>query len=244
MTRRRAPEAAAAPAPTHAPFERVRGLGADEVWNYENGFYWFADNTRLGKLLAHYELYKRILGLAGDVFELGVYKATSLIRFASFRMLLENNASRRIVAFDAFGAFPSERVAGASDLAFIARFEAAGGTGLSRGEVDALLKRKLLAENVELIEGDVRLTLTRYLETRPAARIALLHLDVDVYEPTKFALETLWSRVVPGGLVVIDDYNAVEGATRAVDEFAATTRVGSIEKLSCSHVPAFIVKQP
>lgn len=57
-------------------------------------------------------------------------------------------------------------------------------------------------------------------ERRP---IKFLHVDVDMYQPTKAALEFFWDSLVPNGCIVIDDYNhgVFEGATRAVDEFMA-----------------------
>src|SRR5205085_8279378 len=86
----------------------LRGLGKAAEWDYENGFHWFSAPARLGKLLAHYELYKMIADRPGDIVELGVFKANSLIRFATFRRLLENEDSRVIRGFDAFGKFPRD----------------------------------------------------------------------------------------------------------------------------------------
>jgi hypothetical protein len=100
-------------------FDQIRGLSDGNVWDYENGFYWFSSPTRLNKMLAHYELYKSIVGLPGDIFELGVYKAASLIRLATFRNLLENDFSRKIVGFDAFGKFPKDQLSQQHDLTFI-----------------------------------------------------------------------------------------------------------------------------
>ncbi|HET7672192.1 MAG TPA: TylF/MycF/NovP-related O-methyltransferase [Burkholderiales bacterium] len=45
-----------------------------------------------------------------------------------------------------------------------------------------------------------------------------VHVDVDLYQPTKDALEHFWPRLVPGALMVCDDYNW-PGGKRAVDEF-------------------------
>ena len=225
--------------PTPPP--SLRGLSAADTWDHENGFYWFADPRRVHKLLAHWELYRRITGLPGDVVECGVYKAASLVRWATFRDGLESARARRIVAFDAFGAFPRDSVAGTADRAFIDRFEAAG-DGLSPEEVRAVLDGKGIGDNVRLVPGDVRTTLPAWLTEAPATRIALLHLDMDVHEPTAFALGALWDRVVPGGVLVIDDYNAVEGATRAVDEWLTTQPGLRLEKLPFAHVPTFVVK--
>ena len=49
--------------------------------------------------------------------------------------------------------------------------------------------------------------------------IAMLRLDADLYESTKICLESLYSCVVPGGIVIADDYNYFEGCKKAVDEF-------------------------
>ena len=220
---------------------KLRNLGSENVWDYENGFYWFSSATRLSKLLAHYELYKSIAGLPGDIFELGVYKAASLVRLATFRRALENDFSRKIVGFDAFGKFPTDNLEHDDDAEFIESFENTGGDGLSQDEVEAILRGKEFA-NVDLWKGNIFDTVPSYLKQNPQTRIALLHLDMDVEEPTAFALEQLWDRVVRGGIVMIDDYNTVAGATRAVDAFFAE-KDQQVEKLSYYSVPSFVVKK-
>ena len=219
---------------------KIRNLSQDNVWDYENGFYWFSPKNRVNKMLAHYELYKTILGLPGHIFELGVYKGASLIRLATYRDALENDYSRKIVGFDAFGEFPTEGLNVKDDLEFIDKFEVAGGYGLDIQEVSALLDLKGF-ENCQLIKGNVFDTLPAYLETNPETRLSFLHLDMDVKEPTDFALEVLYERVVPGGVIVFDDYNAVAGETISVDDFSRKHKL-KIEKLSFYNVPSFIRK--
>jgi hypothetical protein len=218
----------------------IRNLESSRVWDYENAFYWFSHPTRLNKMLAHYELYKTIVSLPGDVFELGVYKAASLIRLATFRNLLENDFSRKIIGFDAFGKFPKEKLSLSSDLKFIEEFEKAGGEGLSEKEAELLLGKKGF-QNIDLIGGNVFETLPEYLSKHPATRIALLHLDMDVKEPTALALELLYDRVVANGLIVFDDYGVVAGETDAVDEFLSKKNL-RLEKPSHYCVPTFVRK--
>ena len=218
----------------------IRGLSKDSVWDYENGYYWFSPKSRMNKMLAHYELYKCIVNLPGHVFELGVYKGASLIRLATFRDALENDHSRKIVGFDAFGEFPTEGLNVEDDRKFVTHFENAGGFGLSEVELKDLLDNKGF-ENFDLVKGNVFHTLPRYLEQNPETRLAFLHLDMDVKEPTDFALDLLYERVVPGGLIVLDDYNAVSGETLSVDDFIGKHRL-KIEKLPFYNVPAFVRK--
>jgi hypothetical protein len=54
-------------------------------------------------------------------------------------------------------------------------------------------------------------------------RFALVHVDVDLYEPTRDAVEFFYPRLSPGGMLICDDYGSAycPGAKRAVDEFFA-----------------------
>lgn len=51
-------------------------------------------------------------------------------------------------------------------------------------------------------------------------RLKLCHIDVDVYASARDVFQWVWSRMVPGGLVVFDDYGfwRCEGVTRLVNE--------------------------
>lgn len=210
---------------------------ADDAYDAENTFYLRSHPARLAKLIAHYELYRMITALPGAVVELGVYKGASLVRLATFRGLLENAHSRPIIGFDAFGPFPRDTVAGEADRAFIDRFEDAGGAGIAKADLAAILADKGFA-NVDLVEGNIFDTLPLFLSDHPAQKIAFLHLDMDVYEPTALALEHLLPRMVRGGIVVFDDYTMVEGATRAADEVCRAHDL-TMEKLPHYAIPAF-----
>ena len=219
------------------------GFDTDKCWDYENGFYLTSHVTRLAKMLAHYELYKSIVALPGHVIECGVYKGSSFVRFATFREILENPYSRKIIGFDAFGRFPRDD-GDAHDDAFIERFSAEGGDGIDRDAFLEVLSHKGL-ENVELIQGNICETVPQYVIDHPELRIALLHIDVDVYRPTKVILEQMFDRIVPGGLLVVDDYGTVKGETEAVDEFARRSEEKMLlEKLPISHVPAYVRRAP
>lgn len=209
---------------------------------YENGFYLTSAPYRLGNMIAHYELYKKILDLPGDVIELGVFKGGGLIQFATFRELLENSNSRKILGFDVFGEFPGSSTLN-SDKSFI--------DGWNKQFKDEFLSKEEICEsfklkgfsNIELVKGDISDTIDEYLLKNPQTKISLLHIDVDVYEPTKTGLEKLFDRVVRGGVIVFDDYAAVEGATLAIDEFFQSTDY-VLHKYSFSHKkPSYIIKK-
>lgn len=49
--------------------------------------------------------------------------------------------------------------------------------------------------------------------------IAVLHVDCDWYESVALSLAAFYDKVVPHGVVIIDDYGCWLGARKAVDEF-------------------------
>lgn len=56
-------------------------------------------------------------------------------------------------------------------------------------------------------------------------KIAILRLDTDFYESTKHELHHLYPLLVPGGVIIIDDYGHWEGARKAVDEYIETQKL-------------------
>ena len=99
--------------------------------------------------------------------------------------------------------------------------------------------------NYHLIEGNILETLPKFLEDNPALKISLLHVDVDVYEPTKIILKNLWDRIVIGGILMLDDYGTVAGETQAVDEFFDNQKLKGIEiyKTKYNYIPSYIIKK-
>ena len=225
------------------PACEIFGFDFGKSFMYENGFWHTSSPSRIGKSLAHYELYKKVINLPGEIVECGVFKGTSLMKFIAFRELLENQLSRAIVGFDAFGKFP-DQVSMKSDKEFIKEFEAEAGDGISEEELEKILAYKRVS-NVFLVKGLIPDTFSVFFEKYPSTQIALLHIDVDVYEATKACLDNLYERVVRGGVIIFDDYGQIEGATKAINEFIKSIGKNSsvIQKLPYNYVPAFMVKE-
>ena len=80
-----------------------------------------------------------------------------------------------------------------------------------------LTKTGVVAERIHIQQGFFEQTLPSFA----CPQIAVLRLDVDWYESTMICLETFWDFVLPGGLILIDDYNAWQGCSKAVHAFLA-----------------------
>lgn len=69
--------------------------------------------------------------------------------------------------------------------------------------------------NIYLVEGLFEETL------RGDGPVAFAHLDGDWYQSTMTCLENIVPRLVPDGLLIIDDYDSWSGCRKAVDEYFA-----------------------
>lgn len=73
------------------------------------------------------------------------------------------------------------------------------------------------------IVGDVMETLKD--KTKIPEKIAILRLDTDWYESSKYELEQMYDNVVSGGVIIFDDYYHWDGQRRATDEFFASKNI-------------------
>ncbi len=220
----------------------------DKAFEYENNFYLSCHKTRISKILTQYELFKKTADLPGAVVEFGVFKATSLIRFMIFRDLLSNSHSRKVIAFDTFAEYPENP--DELDQGHMKDFlQKSGGESISKAQLLEVLENGGINENIELVEGDICDTVPQYIRNNEdfqsgdsqCLKVSLINLDINLYAPTKVALEHFWPRLVRGGILLLDDYGLVPGETQAVDEYFADKDV-KIEKLPLSMTPLYIIK--
>ncbi len=98
------------------------------------------------------------------------------------------------------------------------------GTAEQAGRFDLKGKLPALAPNAALHVGWFEKSLPPFLAAHPGPA-ALLHLDADLYSSTKTVLEALAGRIVPGTVLVFDEYynypNWREHEFKAFQEFVA-----------------------
>lgn len=209
-------------------------------FEYENNFYLSCNSSRIGKTLAHYELFKIVNNLSGAIVECGVFKGASLCKFSMLRELFGNSLSKKIIGFDAFGKFPNTKYQ--NDIKHRNNFiNTSGEEGISKIQLIQVLKNKKTNKNVELIKGDITKTVPKYLKTHPELKISLLNLDTDIYEPSVTILENLYPRLVKNGVLILDDYGIFPGETKAVDDYFKNKDV-EIKKFPFAATPSFIIK--
>jgi hypothetical protein len=80
---------------------------------------------------------------------------------------------------------------------------------------ELFLRYDLLDDQVKFLKGWFKDTLPQ----APIERLSILRLDGDLFESTMDALRALYDKVSIGGVVIIDDYNALEVCKMAVSDF-------------------------
>jgi hypothetical protein len=83
-------------------FEKY-AITPNEIWK---NFPIYARRVHLKRFLAHYELFRMIVDLPGDILELGVFRGTSLMSWANFlEIRCMGDRQRRVFGFDNFAGF-------------------------------------------------------------------------------------------------------------------------------------------
>jgi O-methyltransferase len=146
--------------------------------------------------------------IPGSFAEVGVYRGESA------RILHRMDSSRPFHLFDTFEGFRK------ADLS-AERGDAATYTPMHFADtnVPEVLKRIGGNRNILIHKGDF----PEKSGEASGERFALVHLDADLYKPTRAALEFFYPRLSPGGVIMVHDYNhRWEGVRKAVDEFLLT----------------------
>ncbi len=188
---------------------RVFSQCPDSVETKLDHFPKYIKRQKLTRLLAIYEIFKRILPVKGSIIECGVYRGFGLMAWANFSAVLEpNNLTRRIYGFDTFEGF-----AAAGDLDEGKQYNAKPGD-LRADSYDELLEligiydtNRFLGHipKVMLIKGDVTQTIPTFIEENKHLMVSLLFLDSDLHDPTKIAIEHFVPRMPKGAIIAFDE---------------------------------------
>jgi hypothetical protein len=159
-------------------------------------------------------------GVRGDLIEAGVWRGGASIFMRG--ILKAHDVTDRIVwVADSFQGLPPadpDRYPRESRL----EFHKYGDLAVSLEQVRENFNRYgLLDDQVRFLKGWFRDT----LPVAPIDELAVIRLDGDLYESTMDGLKNLYSKLSPGGFVIVDDYNAVEACNAAVETFRLEHRV-------------------
>jgi O-methyltransferase len=167
--------------------------------------------------------------IPGDIVECGVWSGGSML-LAAHALMHFGDTSRRIYLYDTFAGMPKPgaidtRWDGVPALPTWEHYQRNGGRwcyGGTQDHVRSVVSSSGYPEDrFVFVEGMVEDTLPA---TRPE-KISLLRLDTDLYSSTYHELVHLYPLLAVGGILIIDDYGAFQGAKIATDQFIEENRL-------------------
>ncbi len=182
-------------------------------------------SSALAKVLFINELYELIQNIPGVIMEFGTWWGQNLVLFENLRAIYEPfNQNRRIIGFDSFRGYVN--VSSRDKLSDTIKM---GGYTVSKNYkkyIEQLIdfhERNNVLGNIkkhEVVEGDVTVTVPKYLEKNSQTIIALAYFDLAVYKPTKVCLEAIKPHLIRGSVVMFDELNSKDypGETIAFKE--------------------------
>ena len=162
------------------------------------------------------DMFAIIEDISGSIIECGFGRGES---FMSLTNLAEKN-NRKIYGFDSFEGFPNPSVH--DDSVRLAKKGQWNVRSLKEPSSQISgwgMARNFRQNNVHLIKGFVENSVPTFSENKDD--IALLHIDLDLYQGYKIVLDRLYPNLALGGVICIDEYQEIKwpGSTKAIDEF-------------------------
>ncbi len=228
-----APPPSAGAAPPAEPGTRGGGKGLPADYDDETREIWqlVRSRTMTGHAKVHYltDAVRYVVRnqIPGAMLECGVWRGGSMLAVAHTLLRL-GVTDRDLYLFDTFTGMsePSERDvhirAGKSAERMLTDRDRGGPIWRVATLEDVQEGFEPLdypSDRIHFVPGKVEDT----IPGQAPEQIAILRLDTDWYESTKHELEHLYSRLSPGGILIIDDYGSWQGSKDATDEFLERT---------------------
>lgn len=178
----------------------------------------------ISRVLYYNELYQKIVGIPGCILEFGVQWGVTLSLLISLRGIYEPyNHRRHLYGFDTFEGFVNtdkDKDGGHVDDGDYCVYP---GYELELEKILKLHEQNCPISHIQkfsLIKGDASITSQHWVDGNPSAIIAMAIFDMDIYQPTKDALEAIKPKLTKGSVLVFDELNCplFPGETEALDE--------------------------
>lgn len=178
-------------------------------WNWHLST--FMRRQTLSRLLYLDELYRKIVDVPGVILEFGVQHGATLSILNSLRGIHEPyNHSRTIVGFDTFEGFEGVSKLNDPEVVKSGQYSVSNDWEVELESIITLQQQFSPLSHInkfELIKGNLIETFPNWLETNPGLSVAMVIFDVDIYEPTKYAIEKVIPRLTKRSLLVFDEFS-------------------------------------
>lgn len=165
--------------------------------------------------------------IKGAIVECGVWKGGGMM-LAAKTLLQNSSVDRELFLYDTFEAGMTEpdalkdvSITGGDAKTIVENWEKSN-VYPTLNEVKAnMYSTNYDINKIKFIKGDIMET----LKVAKPESIAVLRLDTDWYNTTKFELMELFPLLTDNGVLIIDDYGHWKGAKQAVDEYFSENKI-------------------
>ncbi len=196
----------------------------------------YVGHMSLNRAFTIYEIYKKTLGLAGHIADVGVYKGASSLLFAKLIKIFESEALTMCHGFDWFEGTGGLTDAD-SDLVAVGSYKA------EYESIKKLIEKQGFDNILKIHKLNLMTDLNDFFKKNEHLRFKLVMMDAGVYEVMKAAIPFFWERLNRGGIMIFDQYACqfAPGETLAIHELLPGVKVNTIPN---SWMPnAYIVKE-
>lgn len=166
--------------------------------------------------IANLHLATTVKNISGEIIECGTWRGGMIAGIADVL-----GPDRHYRLFDSFeGLPPAKEIDGEAALAW--QRDTASPTYYENCRAAEEEAKKAMSMSAATAYTLVKGWFEDTLPSNRVGSIALLRMDADWYDSTKAILDNLADCVVPGGLIIVDDYYAYQGCARAINECATT----------------------
>ena len=216
---------------------------SDKLWDSYNNLLISNDVNRIRKMIARYELYKKTINVPGDIVECGVFKGAGLFLWLKYLLITTSGSPKKVIGFDTFDHF-SEQVLAYEEKSKEDYVNESNFIGSSIDEILSIADEMGEKDRIELVKGEFTKTSIGYKNDNPGFRISLLNLDFDTYAGPAAALDVFYDLVVPGGIIIFDEYGQRGwGESDAVDEFFKDKNEKIITDYNFNSPSAYVIKR-
>lgn len=203
--------------------------------DFMHDFTAYVGHMSLNRVLTIYEIYKKTLGLAGHIADVGVYKGASSLLFAKLIKIFEPESLTLCHGFDWFEGMTKTQ----EDSELLDE----GGYKTDYKSVLELVDKQGFSNILKIHKMNLLTDCHDFFDKYRHLKFKLVMMDAGTYNVMKAAIPYFWERLIPGGIMIFDQYSHefAPGETKAVSEILPNATIRTIPN---SWMPnAYIVKE-